>query len=177
MQADMTNETHQKSRTETENPSGTSNIANEPAASARSGQAGQFLAWWKEYQKKMQVGVEEQSYEAANARVRVVRYHSRLLGIALPEESAQTSVISIVSNRTRTSAVRVVLAVWLPLTSNASTVMRAQRMSGNQSEPDCKDQPGQKVPPEIPPGALSPPGQRARSGGALGKSKVHGTFP
>ena len=53
MQADMTNETHQKSRTETEKASGTSSNVNETAASARIEQAGQFVTWWKEYQKKM----------------------------------------------------------------------------------------------------------------------------
>ena len=53
MQADITNETDQQSRTETENASGAASNVNETAASARSEQAGQFLAWWKEYQKKM----------------------------------------------------------------------------------------------------------------------------
>jgi hypothetical protein len=90
--------------------------------------------------EKDAVGVEEQSYEGASTSLRELSgITAGCLAIALPEESAQNSVVSTVSNRTRTSAVRVVLAVWLPLTSNASTVMRAQRMSGNQSEPDCKD--------------------------------------
>lgn len=54
MNIETRNDTDQQlSRKETENAAGTSCNVNEPAASARSEQAGQFLAWWKEYQKKM----------------------------------------------------------------------------------------------------------------------------
>jgi len=55
MNIETRNHTDQQlSRKETENALGASSNVNEPAASARSEQAGQFLAWWKEYRKKMQ---------------------------------------------------------------------------------------------------------------------------
>ena len=43
----------QSSRRETENPAGAASNVDEKVASPRSEPAGQFLTWWKEYQKKM----------------------------------------------------------------------------------------------------------------------------
>jgi hypothetical protein len=58
MQGDTRNDTNQQSsRRETENAAGAASNVNEKAASPRSEQAGQFLTWWKEYQKKMKSGL------------------------------------------------------------------------------------------------------------------------
>jgi hypothetical protein len=57
MQSDTRNGTDQQSlRRETENAAGAASNVNEQAATPRSEQAGQFLTWWKEYQKKMKSG-------------------------------------------------------------------------------------------------------------------------
>jgi len=54
MEGDTRNDTNQQSsRIETENAAGTASNVNENAASPRREQAGQFLTWWREYQKKM----------------------------------------------------------------------------------------------------------------------------
>ena len=54
MQSDRRNDARpQSSRRETQNRAGAAAGVDEKAASWRSEQTGQFLTWWKEYQKKM----------------------------------------------------------------------------------------------------------------------------